>query len=96
MNAVSLRGLTGGASSLLTTLGGAAAVVAAFVVSNILLTRWAQTRVLPALLGPIVAFLNAAAFLRCGWLGWRRGGVAWRGTLYPSADLRRGRRVRFP
>jgi len=76
--------------------GGAAAVVAAFVVSNILLTRWARTRVLPALLGPIVAFLNAAAFLRCGWLGWRRGGVAWRGTLYPSADLRRGRRVRFP
>ena len=78
--------------------GGAAAVVAAFLASSILLARWAGARILPlpVLLGPLAAVVNAAAFLRCGWVGWRRGGVVWRGTLYPAEQLREGRRIRIP
>ncbi len=77
---------------------GAAAIVAAFLASSILLARWAGARALPlpVLLGPLAAVVSAAAFLRCGWVGWRRGGVVWRGTLYPAQQLREGRRIRFP
>lgn len=47
----------------------------------------------PALLAPIGTVLMAYFFLRSGYLAWRRGGVAWRGTLYPTDLLRDG--VRF-
>ena len=50
----------------------------------------------PLLLGPVVAPINAAAFIRAGLLGWWRGGMQWRGMLYPSSALRAGRRVRLP
>jgi hypothetical protein len=33
--------------------------------------------------------------IRAGVLGAWRGGVVWRGTLYPNALLRAGRRVRL-
>jgi hypothetical protein len=61
-------------------------------------TRAGRLRALfgPLVLGPLVAPVNAAAFVRAGLLGWWRGGVRWRGTLYPSAALRAGRRVRLP
>jgi len=69
---------------------------AAAVLSTVALARWANRRIWPGLLFPIGAVFSAALLLRAGWLGWRRGGIMWRGTLYPSKMLREGRRVRFP
>ena len=51
---------------------------------------------MPGLLGPLVVPVHAAAFVRAGVVGWRRGGVRWRGTLYPSAALGSGRRLALP
>jgi len=75
-------------------LGVAAAALAA--ASSAVLARWARGPVLPAVLGPLAVPLLMAMFLRAGVLGRRRGGVMWRGTLYPSEQLRQGMRVRLP
>ncbi|HPP54368.1 MAG TPA: glycosyltransferase [Thermoguttaceae bacterium] len=50
----------------------------------------------PGLLFPLAVPLHGYFLLRAAWLGWRRGGVVWRGTLYPSALLRANQRVRAP
>lgn len=50
--------------------------------------RWMGRRALPALLVPVGGLVMAWAVARAGWMGARRGGVVWRGTLYPSAMLR--------
>ncbi len=77
-------------------LGLAAAVmVLAHVFSAVALNRWAGRKLLPGLLTPLVIPLTLVALLRTTWLGWRRGGVVWRGTLYPSRELRRHKRVRL-
>lgn len=47
-------------------------------------------------LAPVAHLLAAWSMIRAGWWCWRRGGVLWRGTLYPLAELRAGRRVRLP
>ena len=74
------------------TLG--AAVVAAFVGSVVGVARWAKAPLVAGLAAPLVTPLVAALMVRVAWLGWRRGGVMWRGRLYPSTALRAGRRVR--
>jgi cellulose synthase/poly-beta-1,6-N-acetylglucosamine synthase-like glycosyltransferase len=62
-----------------------------------LMVRWrSRRRVLPALLFPLAAIVSAGITLRSGWLGHRRGGIMWRGTLYPDDQLLAGRRLRFP
>ena len=47
------------------------------------------------LLAPLGAVLNAFILARGTVLGLRRGGVLWRGTLYPTALMRGEMRVRF-
>ena len=73
-----------------------AAVAAAFAFTIVALGRWARVRVVPGLLSPLTSVVSAAGLLRAAWLGRRRGGVMWRGTLYPDAALRAGRRLKFP
>lgn len=60
--------------------------------------RWSlgQPRVATLLWSPAAALVSLVLTVRSGWLGFARGGVLWRGTLYPSALVRAGRRIRFP
>lgn len=76
----------------------AAAVVTllAAATSVVMLARWARRPWWPGLLLPAAAVINTWLLLRTTWLGWRRGGIVWRGTLYPSRLLRGKMRVRFP
>ena len=72
------------------------AMLAAAAGSSLILARWLRSRWLPGLLFPLTAIVAAGIMLRSGWLGYRRGGIVWRGTLYPKAQLRAGRRLRIP
>jgi hypothetical protein len=71
------------------------AVTAAALAAGLALARWARAPALPALLAPLAAPLIPYALLRAAVLGIRRGGVLWRGTLYPTAQLRQAMRVRL-
>jgi glycosyltransferase involved in cell wall biosynthesis len=73
-----------------------AAMLAAAVGCHAILARWSKSRLLPGLLFPFAALLAAGIMLRSGWLGFRRGGVVWRGTLYDKDQLRAGRRLKLP
>ena len=75
---------------------GGIAVFGLYVFSVITVSRWAKARVLPNLAAPFTVWLMAAVFIRAGLLGWWRGGVNWRGTLYRGKEFRDGKRVRFP
>ena len=71
-----------------------ASVAALFAAAALLLARWARASLRSALAAPAVALLVVLVMCRVAWLGWRRGGVGWRGTVYPAGALRAGRRVR--
>jgi hypothetical protein len=72
------------------------AMLAAAVASSVILARWSKSRLLPSLLFPLAAIVAAGIVLRSGWLGYRRGGIMWRGTLYPNDQLLAGRRLKIP
>ncbi|MFW6154212.1 MAG: glycosyltransferase [Planctomycetota bacterium] len=67
-----------------------------FALASVLLARWARASVVRSLLTPLITPVTAAITLRAGVVGFLRGGIAWRGTLYPAAALRAGRRVKPP
>ena len=77
-------------------LWSAVAMLAATVGSSVILARWSRSRLLPALFFPLAALVAAGVMLRSGWLGYRRGGIVWRGTLYPKDQLLAGRRLKIP
>lgn len=58
--------------------------------------HWAGNPVIPSLFTILGTPILALFCLRSGWLAWRRGGIMWRGTLYPTKDLRAGRRLILP
>jgi len=72
------------------------ATLAAYLFTAIATAGWAgRGKLLPALTSPLVAPIAAALTMRVGVLGRRRGGVLWRGTLYPTELLRGGKRVKI-
>jgi hypothetical protein len=72
--------------------GGACCAVAAQVIPSV----WQGRPVWPALVPPVATILSVGLALRAGWLAVRRGGLMWRGTLYPTEQLRQGSRLEFP
>ncbi|MBF5041107.1 glycosyltransferase [Aggregicoccus sp. 17bor-14] len=74
--------------------GGAIAALA--VGASMVGSRWMARPVLPNLLLPLGTLFFVGCLLRSGYLAHRRGGIAWRGTLYPTALLRAGARYEFP
>jgi hypothetical protein len=70
-------------------------IAALFVWSAVGFARWGRARIMPGLLTPLTVGVSALILLRAGILGWRRGGVMWRDTLYPAAELRKNRRLRL-
>jgi hypothetical protein len=76
-------------------VAGAVMLIAMAIVAIVQRCSLGQPRIATLLLGPVAAVVSLALTVRSGWLGWRRGGVLWRGTLYPSALVRDGRRIRF-
>ncbi|MHB9025366.1 MAG: glycosyltransferase family 2 protein [Armatimonadota bacterium] len=60
------------------------------------ISAWTKRPLLPALLAPVGSLLMGLLLLRAGILGHLRGGIIWRGTLYPTSVLREGVRVKLP
>jgi len=69
------------------------AVFAAFLAASVQLARWSRRPIRLTLLGPLSTPWAAVAAVRAALLGRRRGGVVWRGTLYPTEALRKGKRL---
>ena len=57
---------------------------------------WADDRFHCLLLWPIAVVVLAGVLIRAGLLGWRKGGIDWRQTLYTPQQIGRYRKVRFP
>ena len=60
------------------------------------MARWLHRPLWPTLCIPVGVILSAYAGIRSGILAVRRGGVLWRGTLYPNALLRQHEQVTLP
>jgi hypothetical protein len=61
----------------------------------VVIGRWTGRRVLPGLASPVGAALLIVALLRGGIVCSRRGGIVWRGVLYPTSALRGQQRVGY-
>lgn len=83
-------GLSGG-PWWLTVLGVHGAAVA--VSMGVGMAVWSRRPWLPGVLWPVGSLLMAFTVARAAFLGWRRGGIRWRDTFYPNAELRAGSRV---
>jgi hypothetical protein len=57
--------------------------------------RWMERPVAHAAFAPVMSVVMGALMISAGVLGTLRGGIFWKGTFYPKAMLRQGRRFRF-
>jgi hypothetical protein len=71
------------------------AVVCASVTSALMARKALGSRFVPTLLAPVGGLVLAVALLRSTWMTLARGGVVWRGTQYPLAELRAGQRLKL-
>lgn len=62
-------------------------------VTGVVAARWLRNPVGPAVFSVLGTVLIAAVLVRSSVLAWKRGGVVWRGTFYPTAAVRAGRRL---
>jgi hypothetical protein len=70
----------------------AAATLALATIVQLAVARWLGRPLLPTVLAPLGWLVFVFAALRSMVITLRRGGITWRGTHYPLAALRRGRR----
>ena len=75
--------------------GAGCVAVLATLATALLMPRKAPVDILAWLLMPCGAFFVSLIMLRSAWKCFRNGGIDWRGTHYPIAELRRGQRVRI-
>jgi glycosyltransferase involved in cell wall biosynthesis len=75
---------------------GAALALTLSTAGGLLVNCWLARPAKEVLLWPMAIVVFVVGAVRSGWFASRRGGIVWRDTRYPIADLRRGRRVRFP
>lgn len=87
-----LTGLWLGNTAL--TLSGSGAFLAT-VVTALVMPRKSVRDAFAFLMVPFGAFIVSLIMLRSAWKCFRNGGIDWRGTHYPIAELRNGQRVRF-
>jgi cellulose synthase/poly-beta-1,6-N-acetylglucosamine synthase-like glycosyltransferase len=88
-----LAALLAGPGSLAFWLGLAG--LAPMIAASVLVNRWCGRALGPLLLLPVAQIVSAYAMLRAGVLGRLRRGIRWRGTFYPEAQLRAGRRIQL-
>ncbi len=74
---------------------GMAGVILRIAVLGVFVCRIGRP-MLSAILFPVGSLINNLLLIRSGFVGWRNGGIRWRGTFYPTDMLRQGQRVRFP
>jgi hypothetical protein len=73
-----------------------AAGVALALAATWISARWFGARAWAGLLFPVGVAILGAATVRAALVGFRQGGIRWRGTFYSAAELRSGIRVRYP
>lgn len=71
------------------------AVAAVMLAAGLVLKARTGRKLVPLLLGPLGFLVIAWTLIRSAYFCWKRGGIVWRGTLYPIAALREGLRVRL-
>ncbi|MBU0639656.1 MAG: hypothetical protein KKB50_12385 [Planctomycetes bacterium] len=74
----------------------AAGAIVCALVAQLIPSIWFGRPWWPIPFAPLATILAVAIMLRAGLLAVWRGGLLWRGTLYPTEMLRRGARLRFP
>lgn len=74
----------------------AIAAVCMQIVVSAIAARFSGLSIGASLLTPIATTILSFAMVRSGVLGFVKGGVRWRGTLYRTETLRAGQRVFFP
>lgn len=60
---------------------------------HLVINRWLVLPTWTALFPGLGTVPLAGVIVRSAWLAWRRGGVIWRDTFYPTAVVRAGRRI---
>jgi len=81
---------TGGTVSLLAALS---CVIALF--KTLIASRWNRRPLLPALCLPLGGAICAYLSLHSMFTALKQGGIQWRGSFYPLAKLKEGKRFRF-
>jgi cellulose synthase/poly-beta-1,6-N-acetylglucosamine synthase-like glycosyltransferase len=71
-------------------------IVGAYFFTCVVIARWMHQPILAHLMSIFTAPFGFVVMVRTAILGYCRGGVLWRGTLYPTQVLKDGMRLKFP